>query len=432
MLIIGFHHRKHKNSLEDFFLSDRKLSTLHVVGSTFSTLIALSFVFAGTAFAYINGISAIWLSLAALLGFVIFAFVSPKIKELSDSKHAITIPELVEHRLGRKFKLISSLIIITIFTLVVATEFLVAGSILTSFLKTPFLPTLIIASALVILYSIIGGFKTVVITDVIQMFLIMLSIPLMFFGLYQIIGGAPLTVPAELLNPFNIGIPVIGSLFLITMLAYFGSQDIFQRVYASRDKPTARKSMLITAVIVFSIFLLTIPLGLLARVAFPSINPNEIIPTLIQQVSMTGLIGLLIAGYLATANSTADTELLTVASNIIRDFKTVKTKNIIAVSRLIMLIIGGVGIAIAALTKDILTLVVTLINLFGILGVIILATLFWKRVSPVSATTSLVTGFGATIVYTIFTGDFLGATLVGLIPTIVLLVALSILVKQKT
>jgi len=435
VLGIGIYFAKRQRNSEGFFLANRNLGKFHVVASIFSTLIGGGTFFMIAALGYTYGISLIWFFIAAIVGFILFSFAVPKIKTLSDKHGVITLPELLEIKLDRKCGHVASIITIAIFGGFIAVNFLVAGNILNIIFDVPLIPTVVVFAAIVILYSLFGGFIAIVWTDVFQMFLIGLGIFLLLFVSFNAAGGFSSfeSLPSGHLDIFGAGPVFIIGIFLSTVLAYFSSQDIFQRMFAARDVKTAKHAVLWMGVPLVILAVLVMLIGMFARVLFPGIVVDQVIPILTQNLVPVGLLGLILAAFLAMANSTADSELLGVTSNVMRDFIGKKKrlgKEQVVLSRFVLVIVGLVALLIALLIPNIVNIILSLYAWLGILGASVIAALFWKRTKANAVFWSLIIGFGLAVIYSLFTGDFETAMLAGLVPAILILIIGSFVWKR--
>ena len=441
LLIIGVYLSKRQKTEEDFFLAHRKLGSFHAAASVFSTLAGAGTIFASIALGYTYGISIMWFFVAGFIGLFIFSFAAPKIKKISDENGCITLPELLKTKLDRKTSILASIITIIIFGGFVAVNFLVAGNILKIVFDIPIIPVIILFALIVLLYSLLGGFKAVIWTDIFQMFLILIGMLMMIFISLDVSGGFSSIgkLPENLLDPFGMGLTLIIGLFVSTILAYFASQDLFQRIFATKDQKTAKKSTYFMGILFVLGGILFMLVGLFGRALFPDIMADQVIPIMTTNLIPVGLVGFILVSYLAMANSTADSEMLTVTSNIMRDFicskdssKKLTSQSCVTVSRLILIIIAIVSLTVAILVPNIVNIILSLYTWLGILGLNVIATLFWKRTTSNAVFTSLVLGFGSAVVYSFLTKDFETAMIVGLIPAALSLFIISIFSsKQK-
>ncbi|MFT4297875.1 MAG: sodium:solute symporter family protein [Candidatus Woesearchaeota archaeon] len=438
MLAIGIYFAKKNKNEEGFFLASRNLGSFPIAASIFSTLGCAGSLFMTTALSYTYGISVIWFFISAFIGFMVFALAVPKIKAIADKHNCITLPEILKIKLDKKCMIISSLITIAIYGGFVAVNFLAAGIILNMVFNISIVSGAIIFALIVTLYSMLGGFKGIVWTDIVQMFIILTGTMILLTISIRNAGGFSSLVQLPDLHKSitGMGWPLIVGMFISTILAYFASQDIFQRVFAAKSNKIAKKSIIIMGFLILLIGAIVILLGMFGKLLFPEMAAGEIIPALTTAFIPIGLAGIVLASYLAMANSTSDSELLTVTSNIIRDFMQNKNKKIppikqVAISRIVLIGVAAIALVFALTIQNITDIVLSMYTWLGILGMNVIAALFWKKANSNAIFWSLVSGFGTAIAYTTVTGDFETAMIIGLLPTFIVLITVSLLTKKK-
>lgn len=436
MLSVGLYFARKQRTEDSFFLASRNLGMFHVVASVFSTIAGTGTMFAVAALGYTYGISVIWVLISAFLGFIIFSLAVPKIKQIADEHDCITLPELLRVKLDRKSMIVASLVTIAIFGGFVAVNFLAAGNILKIVFDVPLAPIVVAFAVVVTLYSLLGGFKAVVWTDIIQMFIIIFGVSVVLILAINSAGGfgAINSLPETHKDPVGMGWPLIIGTFLSTLLSYFSSQDTFQRMFAAKSQTTAKRSAVLMGILLIPMCSLFMFLGIFGRILFPDILEEEVIPTLTKNLVPIGLTGFVLAAYLAMANSTADSELLTVTSNIMRDFfgrkRRLTPKQEVTASRIILILVAIVALVFALTIRNIVDAVLSMYTWLGILGMSVIATLFWKRTTANAVFWSLIIGFASAIIYAFTTGDFETSMIVGLIPSLIVLVTVSLFSKK--
>lgn len=434
LLSIGAYFARRQGDSEGFFLAGRSLSTVRVFGTTFSTFLGTGLLFTLAAFGYRFGISAFVLPGAAVFGFILLSLAAPRIKRLSDGADAITLPAAMEQYWSDRTMTLGALVTAGLFTGTLAANLLIVGKLLDVFLGVPSTVAVGGFSVLVIVYTVTGGFRGVVWTDLVQMVLIVLAIVLV---LPPLVIGAPEsislgTLPASHLDPFALPVPVLGAYLLIGVFAFFGSQDLFQRIFAARDARTARRGLLAFTGALAVMGTVSIGLGIAARALLPTVAPDRALLVLADTVSPSGLAGIVLLGFLALANSDADSQLLTVASNVTQDVLPQlglepAPRQQISVDRLSVVGIGAVATLVAVSVPGLAALFGMLGSWFAILGFVVVATMYWKRTTDVAAFAGLVIGFLAPTVFVIATGNFQAATVVGLLPAALIVGIVSIL-----
>src|ERR1700730_14751068 len=202
--------------------------------------------------------------------------------------------------------------------------------------------SVIIVIALTLLYTLEGGMKAVIWTDVAQLFIYLAgSATALFVLLHRIPGGwnEVLQVAAahgnklqlfdfsfHLATKYTFWSGAIGGAFL-TMASHGTDQTIVQRLLAARNQRDSRKALLASGVIVlfqFSVFLL---IGVLLYVfaqhtplLLPGERTDRVLPLFLLHEMPIGLAGLLLASIVAVAMSNASGSLNSLAASSVLDF----------------------------------------------------------------------------------------------------------------
>ena len=231
---------------------------------------------------------------------------------------------------------------------------------------------------------------------------------------------------------------VVGNILvylLIGVFSFFGSQDLYQRIYAARRPRDARRAMLLFAAVLAVMSAVAVALGIFARALVPAAAGDQAVVALIDAIVPSGLAGLILLGVLALANSDADSQLLTVTSNVTQDIPDyfgveIAEEKQVWIDRAVVLGIGSVALLGALMAPGVAELLGALASWFAILGLAVVATLFWDRVTDTAAFAGILVGFLAPTVFITLTGNWQAAPLIGLIPAAVTIVGVSFLTSD--
>lgn len=432
LLSIGGYYGRRRGGAEWFFLADRTLGTFGVFGTTFSTFLGTGLVFTLSALGYRFGVGAFLLPFAAVVGFLLLAWAAPQLKAQSDRLGAVTLPALLAEQWGVRTRLLASLVTAALFTGTLAANLLVVGDVVGAFLDVEPAVAIGAFATLVVGYTVVGGFRAVVWTDVVQMALIVIAIGIVLpmLALPSVSGPIAASVPPSHLDPRSLPLPVLVAYLSIGVFAFFGSQDLFQRIFAARGPSEARRGLLAFTVPLVGIGTAAIGLGIVARGLFPAIAADRALLTLATAVTPAGLVGIVLVGVLALANSDADSQMLTVASNVTRDALPsvgMAPDQPVMIDRLAVAGIGSGAALVAIVAPGLTELFGALGSWFAILGFVVLASLYWDRTTDTAAFVGLLVGFLASTGFVVLTGNFQAATMVGLLPTALVVGAVSVL-----
>lgn len=421
VLCTGVYFSRRQGDATGFYLGGRRLSTVRVFGSTFSTFLGTGLVFTLGALGYRFGVGAFVLPGVAVAGFLLFAMAAPRFKELSGETDAITLPAVLERYWSARTRALAALVTASLFAGTLAASLLVVGDLVDVFLGVP--PPVGIAgfAVLVVGYTVAGGFRAVVWTDMAQMVLILLAIVLLLPLLVIRAGSVSLgELPASHLDPFALPVPVLVAYLFIGVFAFFGSQDLFQRVFAADDARTARRGLLGFAGALAVVGTVAVGLGIVASARLPAVAPDRALLALAESVTPAGLVGVVLVGWLAFANSDADSQLLTVASTVTEDgFESLGVAPArvgdVTAGRLTVAGIGAVAAGVALLAPGLTALFGMLGSWFAILGLVVVATVYWDRTTDIAAFSALAAGFAVPIGFVLATGNFQAAPVVGVV-----------------
>lgn len=242
-----------------------------------------------------------------------------------------TMPEFLEKRYSRACRNYLSVISVLAYIITKISLIIFAGALVFEVLGIPFWTGAIITVLATGLYTVLGGLKAVIYTDMVQAFILILgTVVVTIFGLYQLGGwdGLLETISLASLEEgkpkvdqfFNLWRPMddtnypwTGMLFGAPILGVWywcTDQYIVQRALSAKDVNNARKGALFAGYLkLLPVFLFFIP-GVIAYallqkgiINFSLEDADQALPALITQVLPSGLKGLAIAGLLAALMS---------------------------------------------------------------------------------------------------------------------------------
>ncbi len=173
---IGLLAAQVKSTMEEYFLADRDLgawvSGISSAASSESGWVTLGAVGMG----YAMGMSAVWFIPGCLLGYLVnWYLIAPRLRRISSNRGQITIPDFLEDRTqdrDRIVRIVAVLIIFVAMAAYVGAQFKAAGKMFESLffqdVDSGSEIGIILGSAVVLLYTFIGGFRAVSWTDLVQ------------------------------------------------------------------------------------------------------------------------------------------------------------------------------------------------------------------------------------------------------------------------
>jgi len=224
----------------------------------------------------------------------------------------VTQSQLMEKRYNEKVAFILSILILIFMIIGTSIQVIVIGNFFQSFYSIDYKTAAIIGTAIVVLYSFFGGFKGVVITDIIQfVFLLIASITLFIFA-YKYSGGFENIKDLA----FNDGKKEFFSFTHnisnnIVYLITFGSSwmiqaNIWQRISATKTPGDAKKMMKLSFVVFIPLYLMVTLTGMLSIGLYDIIPEGGIVPAMIKDYMPTTMAALIFVGICSAIMSTMD------------------------------------------------------------------------------------------------------------------------------
>lgn len=411
VLIIGWRAGK-RETPSDFVIASRNVGFFRTTASMFAVL-GGEMLIAQAALAYTFGFGAFWLWAGLAVGPIVLGLFVAKIKTLGDKYGFVNLSEYFGLKWGSGNRIFAALIVFATFFSLLVLQFVAAGNIISPLFKIPY-PTIVIAAGLVVLmYLLLGGYKAVIDTDLLQAML-MLGI---LVGVTFFIDVGPISFSQSI---FAIDATTFVSFLFIGIFLIFASADVWQRIFSARSAKIARNSLFFTSLL-FLIFGLAVTLiGVAAYNHFPEIDPNQAFFWGLAALVPAWLLGAGIVMVFAAIMSTIDTEVYLLASSIAKDFiaqtkKEISDTDLSKIIRPTMIVLVLFAMSIAIFVRDILTVLFGLAS-FGLsVSPAIVGSLFWK-LKPKAVFFSMLGGvltFSALIVLGQFNPDNAVATLPG-------------------
>ncbi|WP_161524802.1 sodium/proline symporter [Alteribacter lacisalsi] len=418
LVAIGiFSSRKSSGGLTDFFLAGRSLNKWTVALSAVSSGRSAWLVLGVTGTAYLTGLNAVW----AVAGYItvevfMFFFVARRFRNFSEKTGSITIPDILESRLGDRTKiirLVSSLIILFFMVAYVGSQLVAGGTAFSGSLGITTSQGMWLTAAIIFLYTILGGFHAVSKTDVLQigfMFFSLIILPIV--ALVQMGGFGPVldVMQSEgggFTSPFAFAFGAIIGLIGIGFGSP-GNPHIIVRYMSLKNVKEMRQAALIATFWNVIMGWGAIMVGLIGRVYFPSVdmlpgeNNEQIFTSLGAEVLNPFFAGILLVAVLAAIMSSADSQLLVGASAVVRDIydklfakgKEISQRKLITYSRLVIVVLMGLSIWLASTATDFVFWMV--LFAFGGLGACfgpaLILSFYWKGLSRTGVLTGMITG----------------------------------------
>ena len=453
LVAVGIYKIRSVKNSEDFMVAGRVLPWYILVGTLLATWMGSGSLFSGAGLGYRNGLAGLWSSGGAWLGIALIYFISKRIRNFGK----VTVPDIFEARYGQLAAVLATITTVVAYTTIVSYQFRGGGKVLSMVsdgmvsLETG----IIITAVFAISYTVLAGMFSVVYTDVVNGVLMTIgTIGALIFLYFKIGGLTEIITVAESAGKWqwfgnwaaertgDISGPIIAiSFFVPTMLLLMGDANMYQRIFSARDGGSAKKAVFFWIIGVVVLESVISMLGLTGAVAatkgiIPDLvaeaqvgltdpgallearqsGSESVIPAIARYAGLPLILGLLLVStMMAIIVSTADSFLLIPATNLTRDVylryinTTATEKQILFISRGLVLILGLIAFLLVSQFKTVLNAAFTAYNIYGTsITPALLAAFLWKRATKEGAVASIITGASVTIIWTYFLPSWSG------------------------
>ena len=422
LVVIGVWASRRTHDAADFFLGGRRLGPWIAALSASASSSSAWTLLGVSGAAYLWGLPALWLFPATVTGFAInWYWVAPRLQRMSRETGSLTLTEfLAAPSAGTERRAIlrlSSGVIVFAFLFYVAAQFQAAGLAFAASFGWPANASIAAGAAIVVLYTWLGGFWAVSVTDVVQGLLMVTAAVLLPSAALAAVGGpVPLidglraAASADAAGLAGSYSGVVGVAFVLGTLGiglgYPGQPHVVNRFMALRgaDAVAAGRAIALAwAVLVYAGMLL---LGLCGRVLFAGVPDGEqVLFHAARSLLPPALAGLMIAAVLSAIMSTADSQLLVLSSSVSWDLRLAGDRGLrngaLGGMRAVVAAVSllAVLLAIAAPATIFARVLFAWHALGSAFGPLLVVRLAGRRVASGAALASIALGFSLTVVF---------------------------------
>ena len=399
-------------------------------------------------------------------------------REETRSNGALTIPDLLSMHFRERIPLIRSIAILVVLVgmwLYVAAQFAIAGKAFNSAFESldgfvglsGYQNGVLLGATIVLVYTVVGGFRSASVTDAIQAFMMFLTLAIFPAWLMLEVGGfgfinEQLAAVAdgnllrfwpELAGGALLGFLIGGNAIGIGF-GFPGQPHILVRYMAIREKRFVLPGAIIALTWVCFTYTGAILLGLLVRALAVSgeewamqvaaVDGETALIEAAEAFLPGALAGIVLAGILSAVSSTADSQLVVAASAIANDFFVrilgFKGGAGSIMNRLVVLLLG-IGAIILVFDEEVRVFTFVLDYGWAILGAgfgpQVLLVMIWRRASRAGCVAGITTGFVVALGWKMFTEQTMAGVPVynltlGFACALVVNVVVSLLIPDRT
>ena len=393
-LWVGGKSAKGLTSQDDYFLASKTVRFFPLMMTFVATQIGGGFILGSAEEAYRYGLAGLCYPVGISLGLVLLGLGAGR--KLAEFK-VQTIARLLEVVYGSKMlkKVASILSMVSLFMVLIAViiashKFMVSLGAGSTLWFTVFW-------AVVIFYTVNGGLKAVVATDVVQA---LFFIVVFFASLAYAITASPLlcsdVIAQGVEDMASATVSQIQGGLLMPLLFVIIGQDMGQRCFAAKSPQTVSRATLCAGVCAFCVAVVPVYFGMLAKslgMAIPS--GASVLMVTMEQTTNPVLMALVACAVLAAVVSTADSLINAISSNLAQDFDLAifSKKESIRTVKIVTAVISVMAIFFSFYSTSIIGIMVQSYELsLSCLFVPICASLFRKKGNFISALLAILCG----------------------------------------
>ncbi len=383
--------------------------------------------------AYATGLVTIWTAIGCVAGVMVaWAVIAWRLQKEAEKYDAQTFTDYLAKKHGeveKKIRIVSSLVIVFFFFFYVGAQFIGGGKTLHTMFNIDLNLGILLTAGIIIPYTIYGGFRSVVYTDVIQALIMITTLvvgPIVGFiyiannpDVYAHSVGAALrsagdsyTSLTQGLKGFQAGFVIFSGLSWI--FGYLGGQpQLSTRFMAIKDQKQAKQARNVGIAWTVVAYIGALSLGWIGIAIFgpDGLSDREfVMPMVLLKIFPAAIAGLLITGAIAAMISTADSLLILSATELSENILSKKDDTIkrkLLISRISTGVLALIALGVAFWSQKSETLSHFVFDLVsyvwagigGTFSVVILLSLFWKKYHGRAAIITIITGLVFTIVW---------------------------------
>ncbi|NBG88194.1 sodium:solute symporter family transporter [Isachenkonia alkalipeptolytica] len=333
LVVLGVKLGKTNKTEKDYFLGGRNFKWWAIGLSIIATQVSAVTFIGAPGWAYTDGLSAIIMTLNIPL--VLF-FISGIFHPFFYNIQVTSVYEYLEKRFGKVIRALMAFAFLFKSIMVMGTILYAPALVLARVTGISIYLAIGIMAAIGIFYTILGGIKAVIWTDVTQMVVLWFGLVLTIFTVVQSMPGDFTTSIASIRDAgrmtalnFTQGLSVANSVWAgliggaVLHLGYFGiDQAQVQRVLTAKSMRHVKHSLWFGGFVVVIQMFFFMMMGSFLYVYFQGIpfeNPNDVFIRFALTEFPVGLLGIIIAAIFASAMSSLDSLLNSMTTVVIKD-----------------------------------------------------------------------------------------------------------------
>ena len=418
VLGVGFwagRHRAGGDFVQEYFIGNRSMGGLVLAMTLVATYTSASSFIGGPGAAYKIGLGWVLLAMIQLpTVWLTLGVLGKKFAIIARRVNAVTINDMLWARYRSKWVVVlGSVTIILAFIATMVVQFIGGARLLETATGLSYQQGLFLFASCVLLYTVLGGLRAVVMTEALQGFIMLIGTGALLAGILIAGDGLPnlihqlKVIDPKLVSPTGAGDmlthPFMLSFWILVCVGVVGLPHSALRCFGYRDSKALHRGILIGTVVSALLMLGMHLAGALGRAILPGMDsPDKIMPSLMMEVLPPWLAGVFLAAPMAAIMSTIDSQLIQASATLVKDLylnylNPKQEKLEVRIPRLSLLctLILGTLVLLAALQPPEMIIWLNLLAFGGLQAVFLwplVLGLYWSRANGPGALASMVSG----------------------------------------
>lgn len=421
-----------ENYSKDYFIGGRSLGGFVLAMTLVATYSSVSSFLSGPGVAWQRGFGWVYYaSTQVVAAFIVLGVLGKKMAVIGRKTDSVTVVDVIRARYKSDLlAYISAIVIIVFFTTTMLGQFIGGAQIFSAATGLSYEMGLLFFAAVVVLYTTVGGFNAVAITDTACAIVMLLGMFCLGYAIISKGGGMEnimatineasaaavatgeghnmLSPTAEKAGVATIPVQLFITQWMLCGVCTLGLPQSNVRCLSYKDTKSVHRAMIYGTIVVGAMMIGMHMLGVLSRGVLLTVegSTDTVVPILVTQYMHPLLAGITIIGPLAATMSTISSLLIAGSSAIVKDIymhekekkgEKVSQKNLGVISVSVTAIMGIVAVVMAIKPPDI----IVWINMFAFGGLqtaffwTLVLGLFWKKANATGAIWGMVGGLGA-------------------------------------
>lgn len=443
------------NFFENYYLANRKVSGIILAITLMSTYGSASTFLAGPGISYKLGLG--WVLLAVIqvtAGYFVLLVLARKFKKISQKINSITITDYLKHRYKSNFLSSVCAISMVLFLLsAMSGQWIGGGKLLSALLGIEYKTGVFIISLIIILCVVIGGLRSILISDMLQGLIMIFSTIILFVYLLKYSGGMEIITDnlfnqnPNLLTPYGstgkLTSIYVSSFWVLIGVGLVGLPQIAINSMIYKNARSLKQSIIIGTIVIFIVMFGVHLIGVMARGIIFDINDyDSVIPIIAKKVLPWYFVSIVLAAPMCAIITTVNTQFLLISSTLVKDFVfNIKYIKLFIKDKKIPIIVYSINLIIIIIATIISlnpSQLIVEINLFALGGLeatflwpIILG-IYWKNAEKYGALSSTMLGvFSYVLLKKIYKISFIEPVVISLTLSFIVFVVVSKIVNKN-